>query len=66
VIGAVVGVAVEVEERRLGQFAPDRRQPLPVEMLVRLDIVVEQLQDCLRSASEPPTSLASLIRISLG
>src|SRR5438477_11384137 len=46
-LAALVGVAVEVEEQRLGRLAPDRLELLPIEAGVGVEIVGMQLEDAL-------------------
>src|SRR5712691_8882342 len=45
VLGAVIGVAVQIIEGGLGKLAPDRLQLLPFDVPIGHDVVVKQLQE---------------------
>src|SRR5262245_9093475 len=47
VVAPLVGVAVEIEEQRLGRLAPDRIEHLPVEAGIGVDIVRMQTENLL-------------------
>ncbi len=49
-LAAFVGMAVEVEEQRLGRLAPDRLELLPIEAGIGVDVVGMQLEDALAIA----------------
>src|SRR5438105_7483964 len=44
-LAAVIGVAVQVEEHRLGRPAPDRLELLPIEAGIGVDVVGVQIED---------------------
>jgi hypothetical protein len=49
-LAALVGVAVEVEEHCLRRLAPDRRELLPIEARIGVDVVGVQFEDALAIA----------------
>src|SRR5947208_1458270 len=49
-LAAFIGVAVQVEEHRLGRLAPDRLEFLPIEAGIGVDVVGVQLEDPLAVA----------------
>src|SRR5438094_9699894 len=50
ILAAFIGVAVQVEEHRLGRPAPDRLELLPIEAVNGVDLVGVQLEDPLAVA----------------
>src|SRR5580704_19732840 len=53
VIAPLIGMAVEIEEHRLGRLAPDRIELLAIEAGIGIDVVIVQLEQLLAIALGP-------------